>query len=64
MKFREITPTVFFRRSGDKLQQLVRVGITNTGEGAPAAVFLTVTGTVTTVTGTVREIPLGDVPPG
>ena len=57
MKFREITPTVFLRRSGDKLQQLVRVGITNTGEVAAAAIFLTVTGTV-------REFPLGDVPEG
>jgi len=61
MKFREITPTVLLRRSGEKLQQLVRVGISNPGEGAPAAVFLTVTGTVR---GTVTEIPLGEVPSG
>jgi hypothetical protein len=37
MRFREVRPTVFLRRSEGKLQQLVRITIFNPSNGAPAA---------------------------
>jgi len=57
MRIQEINPTVFLREADGKLQQLVRLTISNSGKTAPATVALNVSGTMT-------QLPIGEVPAG